>query len=49
MMPLPYRRPTISVLSPEFQYVPAARTDVQATWKRFGWVPPQPPQRPQPQ
>ncbi len=22
------------------QYVPAWRTDVQATWRRFGWVPP---------
>ena len=22
------------------QYVPAWRTDVQQTWRRFGWVPP---------
>ena len=22
------------------RYVPAWRTDVQATWRRFGWVPP---------
>ena len=22
------------------EYTPAAGTDVQATWRRFGWVPP---------
>jgi hypothetical protein len=23
-----------------FDYVPAARTDVTQTWRRFGWIPP---------
>lgn len=46
MMP---HRPTVSLLSPDFKYVPSAHTNVQATWKRFGWVPPQPPLRPQSQ
>ena len=22
------------------EYIPAAGTDVQATWRKFGWVPP---------
>lgn len=32
--------PTISISSPDFKYVCAAATDVQKTWKKFGWVPP---------
>lgn len=28
------------LLDPQWRYVPAAETDVQATFKRFGWVPP---------
>ena len=27
------------ILDPDFEYVPAAATDVQRTWRRFGWVP----------
>jgi hypothetical protein len=23
-----------------FDYVPASRTDVTQTWRRFGWIPP---------
>ena len=32
--------PSVPVTSPAFKYVPWWRTDVQATWRRFGWVPP---------
>jgi hypothetical protein len=32
--------PTQRVTDPNFKYVPQAKTDVQETWKRFGWVPP---------
>ena len=28
-----------SILSKDFRYYPAADTDVQRTWKRFGWTP----------
>ena len=27
------------ILDPKFKYVPAAATDIQATWRRFGWRP----------
>lgn len=27
------------LLDPRFKYVPAARTDVAATWRRFGFKP----------
>jgi len=30
--------PTIPVGHPDYKWVPGA--DVQATWRRFGWVPP---------
>lgn len=32
--------PTQRVTDPDFKYVPQAKTNVQETWKRFGWVPP---------
>ena len=31
--------PRISILNPKFVYVPAAQTDVQRTWRKFGWMP----------
>jgi hypothetical protein len=27
------------MLDPEFHYVPATRTDIRATWRRFGFRP----------
>jgi hypothetical protein len=33
-------RPRLSVTNPAFEYTPAARTNVQATWRRFGWKAP---------
>jgi hypothetical protein len=32
--------PPVPITDPRFQYVPAAATDVQQTWRRFGWAPP---------
>ena len=32
--------PTVLVTDKDYQYTRGA--DVQATWKRFGWVPPEP-------
>lgn len=31
--------PEIPRTDPRFQYIPAAATDVQRTWRRFGWIP----------
>ena len=33
--------PSQRVTDPDFKYVPQAKTDVQETWKRFGWIPPE--------
>lgn len=30
----------VSILDPNFKYYPSAATDVQRTWRKFGWVPP---------
>jgi len=32
--------PAIPLTDKRFAYQPAAATDVQATWARFGWTPP---------
>ena len=29
----------MGLLDPEFHYVPATRTDIRATWRRFGFRP----------
>jgi len=29
-----------SLLDPSFVYIPANLTNIQDTWKRFGWIPP---------
>ena len=28
------------ILDPNFKYTPAAATDVQRTWRKYGWAPP---------
>lgn len=41
-------KPTHSITHPAFKYVPAAKTDITQTWRRFGWTPieeVQPPRR----
>lgn len=30
-----------SILDPNFKYIPAAQTDVQRTWMKYGWKPPE--------
>ena len=30
-----------SILDPAFKYTSSAATDVQATWTKFGWKPPE--------
>lgn len=32
--------PAIPLHDPRFQYIPASKTDVQRTWRKYGWVPP---------
>ena len=41
MNPTPKPAPSFPapILDPAFKYTPANRTDVQATWRRFGWRP----------
>lgn len=36
------RVPPARLLDPGFPYVHSSKTDVQKTWRRFGWVPPNP-------
>ena len=36
--PPPPRAP-VSILDPKFVYVPAAKTDITATWRKHGWKP----------
>lgn len=31
--------PSKKLTDPDFVYVPAAQTDVQKTWRKFGWQP----------
>lgn len=33
-------RPAFSLLDPDFEYRPAADTDVQRVWRKYGWIPP---------
>jgi len=44
----PTRSPTrpTRLLREGFDYVPAARTDITQTWRRFGWSPKEKPQCP---
>jgi hypothetical protein len=42
MLTIPYHSraiPTIKLGDSKFKYYPAAATDVQRTWARFGWKP----------
>lgn len=32
-------KPSIHITHPDFQYRDSAKTDVTATWRRFGWTP----------
>jgi hypothetical protein len=32
-------KPSKSILSESFNYVPSSGTSVDATWRRFGWQP----------
>ena len=34
-----FARPSIPITNPNFVYRSAAQTDVQKTWRRFGWQP----------
>jgi len=27
------------LMDPNFKYIPAASTDVQQTWRKYGWIP----------
>ena len=33
-------KPAAGLMNPAFQYRNASNTNVQDTWKKFGWVPP---------
>jgi hypothetical protein len=32
--------PPVPLHDPRFHYTPAAATDVQRTWAKYGWMPP---------
>ena len=33
-------RPRLPITHPDFDYTPSRATNVAATWRRFGWIPP---------
>ena len=33
-------KPAAGLMNPNFQYKNSSNTNVQDTWKKFGWVPP---------
>jgi hypothetical protein len=37
--PLPKPKQPSSLLDPNYKYYNASNTDVQRTWRRFGWTP----------
>lgn len=34
------KQPTMPITDPRFVYRNSSQTDVQQTWRRFGWTPP---------
>ena len=40
-MKLKPKKKVPSLFDKDYKYVPASKTNVQETWKKNGWVPPQ--------